>query len=134
MAAGSVEVRVKRPADEVFALVSDFGGIGQWMPGIDACELRGDERVLSLGGMTVVERDLGVDPASRTARYGIVGGDIQLARHQASIQVRPDQEGCVILWSFEVEPDELQPVFQQTYQRALDALARTLDPEAPTSR
>jgi carbon monoxide dehydrogenase subunit G len=126
MAASEVAVTVARPAAEVWSVVSDFGGIGQWMPGIDACELRGDERVLSLGGMTVVERDLGVDPVRRVARYGIVGGDIALTRHEASVEVLEDPEGCRIRWSFEVEPEELLGVFQQTYQRALEALAARL--------
>jgi carbon monoxide dehydrogenase subunit G len=38
---GSVtnEIDIDRPADEVWKLVRDFGGIDDWIPGIDACRV-----------------------------------------------------------------------------------------------
>ena len=41
MATGQASIDIDQPADAVWAVVSDFGGIGTWMPGIDACPRRG---------------------------------------------------------------------------------------------
>jgi carbon monoxide dehydrogenase subunit G len=123
---GEVQIEIDRPAADVWEVVSDFGGIGSWMPGIDRCTVSGQDRTLSLLGMEIVERNYGVDDAARTASYGIVGGGLAVDHHRATISVTDRDGGCRVRWSFEVEPETLVPVMAQTYQGALEALAARL--------
>ena len=56
MAEGVVDVTVGAPPDEVWAKLGDFGGIGEYFPGIESCRLEGDDRVIGLFGMEIRER------------------------------------------------------------------------------
>jgi carbon monoxide dehydrogenase subunit G len=123
MAQGEAQIDIDRPAEAVWQIVRDFGGVGTWMPGIDRCTVEGDDRTLSLLGMEIVERNYGVDDTARTARYGIVGGALPVEHHRATITVTETASGAHVTWAFEVAPDNLGPVMSQTYQSALDALA-----------
>lgn len=122
MAQGEAQIDIDRPAEAVWQIVRDFGGLGTWMPGIDRCTVEGDDRTLSLLGMEIVERNYGVDDTSRTASYGIVGGALPVTHHRATITVSEGRTGAHVRWVFEVTPDDLAPIMSQTYQSALDAL------------
>jgi carbon monoxide dehydrogenase subunit G len=126
VAQGEAQIDIDQPADAVWALVRDFGGIGTWMPGIDRCTVSGSDRTLSLMGMEIVERDYGVDDATRSASYGIVGGGLAVDHHRATITVSERPNGCHVRWAFDVQPDTLAPLMAQTYQGALEALAKHL--------
>lgn len=127
MGQGEAQIDIDRPAEAVWQIVRDFGGIGTWMPGIESCTVDGEDRTLSLMGMEIVERNYGVDDAARTASYGIVGGALAVDHHRATIAVVDTGSGSArVTWSFEVEPDTMVPVMAQTYQGALDALAKHL--------
>ena len=56
MADGKTQVKIAKPADEVWDLVGDFGGLGNWMPGVDSCVLDGDVRVLQTMGLEIHEQ------------------------------------------------------------------------------
>ena len=122
MGRGEAETTIARPADEVWAVVGDFGGLAGWMPGIESCRLEGDDRVLAMGGMEIVERLARRDDAARTIVYGIAGGPVPVDHHQATITVAPDGDGCRVTWAVEIEPDSMTDLFVQTYQQALEAL------------
>lgn len=122
MAQGEAQIDIDRPADAVWQIVRDFGGLGTWMPGIDRCTVEGDDRTLSMLGMEIVERNYGVDDATRTATYGIVGGALPVEHHRATITVSEKGSGAHVRWAVEVTPDNLAPVMVQTYQGALEAL------------
>lgn len=125
MAQGEARIDIQQPAEAVWQVVRDFGGIAAWMPGIDSCTVAGDDRTLSLMGIEIVEHDYGEDDASRTATYGIVGGGLTVDRHRATITVQErGNDACHVRWAFEVEPESLVPLMAQTYQSALDALAK----------
>ena len=44
MAKGTVETSIDRSADDVWKVVRDFGGLADYMPGIDKCTVDGDVR------------------------------------------------------------------------------------------
>ena len=66
MADGKAEAKIAKPPDEVWALVGDFGGLDEWMPGIEACELDGDVRKLQTMGMEIHEQLKERDDDART--------------------------------------------------------------------
>jgi len=121
MAAGAVDVTVKAAPDEVWAKVGDFGGVAEFFPGIDSFRLEGDERVIGMFGMEIRERLLARDEESRTLTYSVVAG-VPIESHTATISVQPEGEGSRVIWAYDVTPDEMAPVFGDTYQAALVAL------------
>ena len=121
MGKARAEIDISQPADAVWAVVGDFGGIGGWMPGIESCHLDGDDRVLKMMGMEVIERLERCDNDDRVIVYGIVGG-VPVGNHKATISVVPDGAGSHVTWDVEVEPDEMTDMMHQVYQQSLQAL------------
>ncbi len=68
MAEGAVDVTVSAAPDAVWEKVGDFGGVGDFFPGIDSFRVEGDERVIGMFGMEIRERLLvsSGDDATRT--------------------------------------------------------------------
>jgi carbon monoxide dehydrogenase subunit G len=121
MAAGRLEIEIPATPDAVWATVGDFGAAGDFLPGIDAFRLEGDERVIGMFGLEIRERLVERDEAGRSITYSLIDG-VPIERHQATISVEAGGDGSVVAWAFEVEPDEMAPLFADTYQKALEAL------------
>ena len=117
MGKARAEIDIDRPADAVWAVVGDFGGIGGWMPGIESCHVDGDDRFLKMMGMEIIERLERRDEDERVIVYGIVGG-VPVGNHSATITVRPG-DGSHVTWDVEVEPDEMTDMMHQVYQQSL---------------
>jgi carbon monoxide dehydrogenase subunit G len=115
------EIDISKPADAVWAVTGDFGGIGGWMPGIESCVVDGDDRILKMMGMEITERLIRRDDDSREIVYGIVGG-VPVGNHKATITVVPDGDGSHVTWDVEVEPDDMTEMMQGIYQQSLQAL------------
>jgi len=125
MAEGSVDVTVGAPPDEVWSKVGDFGGLQQFFPGIDTFRLEGDERIIGMFGMEIRERLLSCDDTARTITYSVIGG-VPVESHQATITVEPEGDGSRIIWTYAVTPDEMAPIFGDTYKGALASLQNSL--------
>jgi carbon monoxide dehydrogenase subunit G len=121
MAEGAVDVTVAVAPDEVWEKVGDFGGVADFFPGIESFRLEGDERVIGMFGMEVRERLLSRDDATRTISYSVVAG-VPLDSHTATITVEPAGDGSKVTWAYAVTPDEMAPIFGDTYKAALAAL------------
>jgi len=121
MATGRAEIDIKRSADDVWAVVSDFGGIGGWMPGIDSCRVEGDNRILDTMGMTITERLVSRDDAGRALTYSIADG-APVESHQAVITVTPAGDTSHVTWEVEATPDEMADLMATIYQQSLEAL------------
>ena len=121
MAEGSVDVSVNAQPDEVWTKVGDFGGLQEYFPGIDTFRLEGDDRIIGMFGMEIRERLVSRDDATRTITYSVIGG-VPIESHQATIAVEPDGEGSKITWTYAVTPDEMAPIFGDTYKAALGSL------------
>jgi carbon monoxide dehydrogenase subunit G len=122
MGKGHAEIKIDKPADAVWALTGDFGGIGGWMPGIDSCVLEGDDRVLKMMGMEITERLQSRDDDGREIVYAIVAGVPGVTNHKGTITVVPDGQGSFVTWDVEIEPDEMTDMMTQIYQQSLQAL------------
>jgi carbon monoxide dehydrogenase subunit G len=125
MGEARAETTIQKPADEVWALVGSFGEL-DWMPGVDSCRLEGDDRIISMFGMEITERQLRRDDAERTLTYGIVGGPVTVEKHEATITVTPAGEGSHVTWDV-VTDDGMVEMMQGTYQGALDTLKANLE-------
>jgi hypothetical protein len=127
MADGKVEVQIARGADDVWALFRDFGGLGDWMPGIDSCQLDGDVRILQTMGMEIREQLKEHDDEARRTAYSIVQSPMPLEHHLATITVTPDGEGSRLVWAYEVRPDELAAAFAPIYDGSAQAVKARLE-------
>jgi carbon monoxide dehydrogenase subunit G len=126
MGEARAEITIDRPADEVWAKIGNFGEL-TWMPGVETCELRGDDdRVLGMFGMTIVEHQYSRDDEARTLTYGIVEGDMKPEVHKATITVMPAGSGSFVTWDVETD-DAMVEVMQGAYTGALVALKEQLE-------
>jgi mxaD protein len=125
MGTARAEIDIAKPADEVWAVAGDFGGIASWMPGVESCVVTGDDRILKMMGLEITERLERRDEDERTMVYGIVGG-VPVGNHRATITVAPTSGGSHVSWDVEVEPDTMTDLMYQTYQGALSALKEHL--------
>jgi carbon monoxide dehydrogenase subunit G len=121
MAEGAVDVTVDAPPDAVWAKVGDFGGVGDFFPGIESFTLEGDDRVIGMLGLKIRERLLSRDDATRTISYSVIEG-VPLESHTATISVEPAGDGSKVTWAYNVTPDEMAPIFGDTYKGALAAV------------
>ncbi len=120
MGKARAEIDINQPADAVWAVVGDFGSIGAWMPGIESCDLDGDDRVLKMMGMEITERLERRDDDGRELIYGIVGG-VPVINHKATITVVPEGTRSHVTWDVDVD-DEMTDMMHQVYQQSLQAL------------
>jgi hypothetical protein len=122
MATMRYHTKIDRPADEVWALVADVGGLADWFPGVETCTLHGDVRTVATMGIEVDERIVVSDPALRRLQYTIVGGPMVPEHHLATIDVLEDGDGSLLVYSCDVSPDSLADLFAPIYSSATDAI------------
>ena len=123
MGSATNEIDISRPADDVWAVVRDFGGLAAWMPGIDACRVEGDDRILEMMGMELTETLVRRDDETRTLVYGITKSPMPLERHEATIAVAPvDDRSSHVTYTVDVAPDSMTDVMSNAYAGALQAL------------
>ena len=125
MGEARAEITIDRPADDVWAVIGNFGEL-TWMPGVETCELDGDDRILGMFGMRIVERQLARDDEGRTLTYGIVDGDMKPEVHRATIRVMPAGSGSFVTWDVETD-DAMVEVMEGAYAGALAALKEKLE-------
>jgi carbon monoxide dehydrogenase subunit G len=125
MGEARAEITIDRPADEVWAKLGNFGEL-TWMPGVETCELDGDDRILGMFGMRIVERQFSRDDEGRTLTYGIIDGDMKPEVHRATITVMPAGSGSFVTWDVETD-DAMVEVMQGAYTGALGALKEQLE-------
>jgi hypothetical protein len=125
MGEARAEITINRSADDVWAKIGNFGEMA-WMPGVETCELDGDDRVLGMFGMRIVERQLARDDEARTLTYGIVEGDMKPEVHEATITVMPAGSGSFVTWDVTTD-DAMVEVMQGAYTGALTALKEQME-------
>ena len=56
MADGKAEISIDRSPDDVWKLLREFGGLEQWMPGVETCSVDGDVRTIGMMGIEIKEQ------------------------------------------------------------------------------
>lgn len=102
-------------ADDVWALVRDFGGLAEWHPALDTCEIEpgppspqvGAVRKLTNQAGTFRERLLGLDDANRTQSYEFLESPFPVRRYVATVRVFPvtDSGKAFAEWWAEFDAD-----------------------------
>ena len=86
-----IEEEISASVDAAWALLSDFGNLGDWAPGVAGCVLEGSGvgavRNLDMGGMKIAEKLLSLDEASKTFSYSIEEGPLPVQNYVATVTV-----------------------------------------------
>ena len=128
MADGKAEVSIDRSPDEVWKLLREFGGLADWMPGIESCRVDGDVRTLQTMGIEIKEQLRSLDDDARRISYSVVESPMgNLESHLATISVDSAGTGTHVTWAVEVAPDELLALFQGVYDGALVEFKKQLE-------
>jgi Uncharacterized conserved protein len=121
MATATAELTMNATPAAVWAIVRDFHGLDSWMPGIDSLTSEGDDRVLSMMGMTIRERLVNLDDAAKAITYSITDG-APVESHEATITVHEADGASRVTWDVTTTPDEMAPMLAGMYQQALEPL------------
>jgi carbon monoxide dehydrogenase subunit G len=128
MGSATNEIDINRPADDVWKVVRDFGGLAEWMPGIESCRVEGDDRILETMGMELVETLRRCDDDARTLVYGITKSPMGIEHHEATIAVTPTGDSTShVTYSVDVTPDSMTEVMSGAYAGALTTLKSRLE-------
>jgi uncharacterized membrane protein len=126
MSTGTAEIDINGSADDVWAVVGDFGGIAEWMPGMDSCRVEGENRILETMGLTITERLVSKDDDARVLTYSIVDG-APVESHLGVITVTPTGDTTHVTWEVTATPDDMTGFLTTTYQGALDQLKKHIE-------
>ena len=121
MAERTAEIDIDGTPEDVWALVGDFGGIAGWMPGMESCRVEGENRILETMGMTITEKLLARDDATKAITYSIVDG-VPVESHQATITVTAAGSGSHVSWVVDAAPDDMADLMQGVYQSSLESV------------
>jgi hypothetical protein len=114
MSGTEVNQEFQASADTVWKEVADFGGIGEWAPGVESCKLEGEGvgsvRVLGMaGGVVMKERLETLDAAARCLSYAIIEGPMPVENYLATIKVVPVGDGSRVDWGASFDAPEGVP-------------------------
>jgi hypothetical protein len=120
MASLRSHIWIDRPADEVWQVAGDFGGVSAWVPGVE-CSVDGETRTLKIEDRIVTEDLVTHDDALRRFQYRIRTG-VPVDHHLGTIDVLADGERSLVVYSTEIEPDSLAPMIGPAIESNLGLL------------
>ena len=121
------QVRISRPAAEVWELVGDPGRIAEWFPGIDKAEMDGDRRtIVTTSGLPMPEKIVTLDPIDRRLQYRITAP--MFRQHLSTLDVFDLGDGtCLVAYGADAEPATLALVVAGAAGAALEQLRRVME-------
>lgn len=129
MTLGSIryEVRIARPADEVWELAGDPTRLHEWFPGVASCQVDGTSRVIVLGsGLPMPEEILVNDPVRHRFQYRITAPIFR--HHRGTIDAIDLDDGtCLVVYATEADPRTMALTIAGGTAGALDELKRQME-------
>jgi uncharacterized protein YndB with AHSA1/START domain len=121
------EVRVDRPASQVWDLIGDPARIQDWFPGIVASEVDGTSRVITTGsGIPMPEEIVTLDPLQRRFQYRITAPIVR--EHLSTLDVVDLGDGTsLIVYSVDADPSTMALVIGGAAGNAIDNVRRILE-------
>jgi len=121
------EIRIDRPAAQVWALAGDASRLHEWFPGIVSCQVDGSNRMIVMGsGLPMPEEILVCDNTQRRFQYRITAPIFK--HHRGTIDVIDLHDGtCLVVYSTEADPRTMALVIAGGTAGALDELKRQME-------
>lgn len=121
-------IRIDRPADDVWKVISDAGAISSWFPGIETSSATGTSRQCTMaGGISIVEDIVTNDDDLRRFQYRIVEGPMPVDYHLGTVDVLEDGAGSLVIYSTEIEPGDAAEMMSAGFAGGLQALKAQLE-------
>ena len=123
------QIRIDRPADEVWNVVGDVGAISAWFPGLASSRAHDGKRVCELegGAGTLVEDIVAYDGDARTYEYAITDAPMPVESHHARVEVHDEGDASLLIWRTEVEPASTAEAMDSLFDAALAELKQHLE-------
>ncbi|CAB4883082.1 unannotated protein [freshwater metagenome] len=121
------EIRIHRPASEVWKVVGRPEILHLWFPGVASCTVTGNVRVIVLGsGVPMPEEIVTNDSLQRRFQYHITSPLFK--QHLATIDVIDLDDGtCVVVYSTDADPAVMALVIGGATTGALEELRRQFE-------
>ncbi len=129
-----VTQRFDYPAQTVWAVVGDFGGLHRWHPQVRQLDLSWEGRIRTLhfaDGGRAVERLEARNESTCRYVYVLVDGTLPLQACRSTLEVKPEGRACLVDWSCDFEAlgdgeHAAEAAMRRLYDAGLDALAAAL--------
>ena len=120
-------VRIDRPATDVWTLAGDPTRLHEWFPGIVACTVDGNQRVITTAaGLPMPEEILVQDDIQRRFQYRVTTP--MFKHHRGTIDVLDlGDDTCVVVYSTEADPRTMALLIAGGAAGALDELKRQME-------
>lgn len=132
MASVRIERLIDAPADQVWDAIRDVSALHtRLVPGfVVDTRLEDGARIVTFGnGMTARERLVDLDDARRRFAYSVRGESLE--HHHAVNEVFEAGDGrCRFVWTADLLPDSLAPMFSGMMGQGADVLKATLEAAA----
>jgi hypothetical protein len=126
---GSVrrQVRIARPADDVWAIVGDLARIPEWFPGITAATYDGHTRVVTTGsGMQMPEEIVTHDHVQRRVQYRLTVPIFQ--EHLSTLDILDLGDGtCLAVYGADATPATMALIIAGAAGNALHHLRSLME-------
>lgn len=124
-------VRIRRSADDVWALIGDPSRLPEWFPGIVEAEVDGDSRVITTGtGIPMPEQILTNDPIARRFQYRITAPVFR--EHVSTLDVHDLDDGtCLVVYAADADPATMALVIAGAAGSALERLRDRMEGTEP---
>jgi hypothetical protein len=121
------QVRIARPADEVWAIVGDPARVQEWFPGIVSSAVDGATRIVTTGsGIPMPEEIVTNDPLQRRFQYRITAPIVR--EHLSTLDVLDLGDGTsLVVYSADANPATMALVIAGAAGNALDHLRTMLE-------
>lgn len=121
------EVRIARPADDVWALVGDPTRVAEWFPGIESATVEGDTRTVVTGaGLAMPEQIVTNDPLQRRFQYRLTTPAVR--SHLSTLDVFDLGDGtCLVTYGADAEPATMALVIAGAAGAALHHLREMME-------
>lgn len=129
MATFRFHTRVTASPGDVWDVLSVVDHIPQWFPGVDKAVFDGRHRILTLaGGGTLTARVVTSDARLRRLQYRFLDGmPVPIAFHLGTLDVIEDASGSLVLYSQQIEPDELGAIVGPAVAGGIEGIRRYFD-------
>jgi len=120
-------VRIRVPADEVWALAGDPARIMEWFPGIVECTVDGTTRVVTTAsGIAMPEQIVTNDPLQRRFQYRITAPIV--SEHLSTLDVLDLGDATsLVVYSVDATPATMALILGGAAGNALEHLRRLLE-------
>jgi len=120
-------IQVNASAAAAWEKVGDTAGVNNLVSLITACHQEGDTRYCTMAdGSKITEKIVSHDSADKRFAYAVTEGPMPIEFHASSMQVFENGNGARIVWSVDVKPDSLVPMFEPMMDMAADSIREVL--------